>query len=298
MATDFELALKHKYRLEHNGPLVPGVTTVIDVLDKPALKWSASGIAAQTAIENGRKKKGIVKTHREKLLSARGKGDDVRKKHELANNGTDNEVYAHWCRAQFDVQWRVKAQRGTRVHDVAERLTRGESVEVQPSDKGFVDAWSRFYDEYKPRFHYAENIVGGRTTSEGSEYQRFAPNELPYGGRFDFIAELHGPGADGLYLGDYKSGGEYLDSVALQTVGYMRAELIEYDAKGSISGFNPLPELDGARVIYLREDGTCGVKDPFEKIDESDAWRAFSACNTLYATMKSINASLGKESDD
>ena len=289
MTTDFEYALKHKYRLEPGGPFVPGVTTVIDVLDKPALKWSASGIAAKEAIGNTRRKVTIVKNHRVKLLAKRGKGESIRTAHELAEHGTANEVYAHWCRAQFDVQWRAKAQRGTRVHDVAERLTRGESVEVVPSDRGYVDAWSRFYDEYQPTFHYSENIIGGH-----SSYGR----SLPYGGRFDLIAELHGPGADGLFLGDYKTGGEYLESVALQSIGYMRGELIQYDAKGSITGFNPLPELDGARVIYLREDGTVAVKDPFEKIDEGDAWRAFSACNTLYATMKTINESLGKEDHD
>jgi hypothetical protein len=284
--TDHDYAMTHRYRLEHEGPFVPGVTTVINMIDKPGLKWSASGIAAQAAIENTRRKASIVKAYREKLLAKRGKGESIRLQHELAMNGTANEVYAHWCRGQFDVQWREKANRGTRVHDIAERLTRGESVDVRGDDIGFVTAWQRFYEEYQPTFHFIECIVGGH--AEGS----------PYGGRFDFIAELHGPDADGLYLNDYKTGKEYADTNALQAIGYKKAEFIHYDALGSISGLTPLPVLQGCRTIYLHEDGTIAAKDPFERIDEDDAWRAFSACNTLYATMNIINDAVGKDSDE
>lgn len=285
--SDLDNALRHKYRLEHDGPFVPGVTTVIGVLEKPGLKWSAAGIAATTAIENGRKKRSVVKEHRTTLLGAKGRGDSVRMKHELAENGSDNDVYAHWCRAQFDVQWRAKADRGTKVHDIVEKLSRGESVDVPSDLLGYVHAWQRFVKDYRVTPHYSECVVGGRTGHATGPYG--------YGGRFDLLAGLDGPGASGFILTDYKTGSERDLENALQAVGYKRAQFITFDERGSITGLAPLPEIDGCRTVYLHEDGTLAVKDPFAKIDEGDAWRAFSACNTLYATLKAINASLGKD---
>lgn len=291
MTTDYQYALQHKYRLTHDGPFVPGVTTIINVLDKPGLKWASSGIGATTAIENARRKKTIVKRHREKLASARGKGDKVREKHELAEHGTDNEVYAHWCRAQFDVQWRAKANLGTQIHDIAERLTKGQGAGASDEQMGYVNAWFRFYEDHQPIFHYTESIVGGYTMGADSPEVYFA---FMYGGRFDMICELRGRD-QGLFLCDYKTGSEWTDTLALQMSGYMHAQLIEFDERGSIRGLEDLPDLNGARGIYLHADGTYAIRDPFEKIDEDDAWRAFSACNTAYATMKRINDALGKD---
>ena len=47
--TDLDYAMRHKYRVEPGGAFVPGVTTIIGVVDKPGLKWAASQIAAETA---------------------------------------------------------------------------------------------------------------------------------------------------------------------------------------------------------------------------------------------------------
>lgn len=298
MKSDLAYAMQHRYRLEHNGAFVPGVTTVIGVLDKPGLKWSAAGIAATVAIENGRRKRTVVKEHRAKLLASKGRGDAVRAKQELGANGTDNDIYAHWCRAQFDVQWRAKADRGTRVHELVESLSRGESVDVPSNLIGYLHAWQRFVKEYKLTPHYSECVVGGETPTPDIEFPRLSSWTYGYGGRFDILGALDGPGASGLMLTDYKTGSERELENALQAIGYKRASLIAFDEKGSITGLNPLPEVDGCRTVYLHEDGSIAVKDPFAKIDEEDAWRAFSACNTLYATMKGINDALGKGQDD
>lgn len=275
--TDYEDSLKHRYRVRHGGDIVPGVTTIIDVIDKPALKWSAAGLAATAAVTNTRRKKTLVAQHRVKLSQARGKGDSVRDKHELAEHGSDDEVYAHWARGQFDVQWKAKAATGTRVHDIAERLTNGESVVVSDEDAGFVSAWERFYDEHQPAFHFVEEIVGNE--------------DGPYGGRFDFIAHLRGSDR-GLFLCDYKTGGHYPEPVALQAVGYKRAKRVTFDEAGNISGLVALPKLDGCRTVYLRNDGTYALRDPFELVDEDVAWRAFSSCVSLYATLSDLRKGL------
>src|ERR1019366_9140689 len=73
--TDYDYALAHKYRTVSGGKFVPGVTTIINVNDKPALKWAAAEIAAQSVIENWRKKTTIIKKHREWLCNSRGNTD-------------------------------------------------------------------------------------------------------------------------------------------------------------------------------------------------------------------------------
>ena len=116
--------------------------------------------------------------------------------------------------------------------------------------------------------------------------------EHEYGGRFDGIVGLKIDGVWGTYLIDYKTGGEYTYEVATQAAGYWGARLGSYDASGTLTGFTDLPDLDGARTIYLREDGTFGVSDPFAKITREDAWQAFIAARELYRINSKINASL------
>ncbi len=280
--TDYEYALAHKYRAEHNGPFVPGVTTIISVLDKPQLMWSAAEIAARSAFENTRRKRSIVKKHREWLASSKGKTATAIRKRTLGLEGSDNEVYLHWARGDFDRQWKAKAARGSRVHDVAERWSRGEDVEVLPEDAGYVDALESFHRIYHPRFVMAEQVVINR--------------EDKYGGRFDAIVELDGPNASGLFMIDYKTGGEYTDSVAMQFAGYMECELAEYDDKGALTGSAPFPVLDGARTIYLRGDGTVGVSHPFYKVDYGIARTAFRACLETYKAIEMLRNTI-KESD-
>jgi hypothetical protein len=245
--SDYERALAHNYCIEPGGPNVPGVTTAIGIIDKPGLKWSAAKIVAEYMMEND------------------WSGSTI---------GTRDEFVKH-CTAEFDRQWREKAATGTRVHDVAERWTNGESVDVSLADQGFVDALESFHKQYKPRFLMAERVVLNKT--------------LRFGGRFDFIAELEGIGT---VLGDYKSGSKRPLEAALQACAYLHGELATYDEKGSLSGLQPLPKLDGARTIYLRGDGTFEVSQPFEIISEDEAWEGFQACLNLYRIHKQLTKQL------
>ena len=295
--SDYANAMKHRYRVTPGGEFVPGVTTIIGIIDKPAFKWTAAGIAATFIIENGRRKRYLVPKHRAKLASYRGNGSTSVKARELAALGTDNEIFAHLGRGEFDRQWKAKADRGNRVHDVAERWTHGEAVEVAADEVPYVDALEAFHRQYKPVFHLTECVVLHRS--------------LRYGGRFDTIATLYewkcvvGDGYEGsewawiklgTYLIDYKTGGEYEDSVAMQTIGYMDCELPVY-VDGALAGFKELPHLDGARIIYLREDGTFSIKDPFEKIPQDIAREAFRSCLNLFKATKTIASLLGNEEE-
>lgn len=288
--TDKAAAMKHKYRVESGGSYVPGVTTAMSILDKPALKWSSSEIAAKSVVENARRKKTIIKNHREWLKnSAKGSSAGARKKYVLGCDGTDDEVFIHWARGEFDRQWRAKADRGTRVHDIAERWSKGEAVDVLESDAGFVDALEAFHLECVPSFELVECVVLNPVHK--------------YGGRFDAIANLREFDEDGnvifgRYLIDYKTGGHYAYEVATQTAAYAMGRLGVYDDKGNLVGFENLPKLDGARIIYLHEDGTFKTVNPFEKVSMAGAFKAFLAALDLYRINKSITEQLEIEGDN
>ena len=134
--SDYAAALKHQYRVERGGETVPGVTTVQGIIDKPAFKWSSSEIAANAVLDTYERQAEIVKNHREWLLTGR----PDRKKSLLSTEGTDREVYVHWARGEFDRQWTAKANRGNRVHAVAEAWARGESPTINVEDNLYVDA--------------------------------------------------------------------------------------------------------------------------------------------------------------
>ena len=285
--SDFDNAMKHRYRITPGGEFVPGVTTIIGIIDKPAFKWTASKIAAEFIVTNGRRKRYLVPKHRAKLASSRGNGSTSVKNRELAATGTDSDIFIHLGRGEFDRQWKAKADRGNRVHDIAERWSRGESVEVRDEDAGFVDALEALHRQYKLVFHHTECIVLNA--------------ELGFGGRFDAIATIY-EWIDsewvrlGTYLIDYKTGGEYEDSVAMQAIAYMRCQMPRYDG-GALTGFDELPPLDGARIIYLKEDGTFAIKDPFELIPEDIAWEGFTGCLNLFKATKTIASLIGKEEE-
>ncbi|MHB2029849.1 MAG: hypothetical protein ACYCPT_13705 [Acidimicrobiales bacterium] len=286
--TDYEAALKHKYRAVPGGPYLPGVTSIIDVTDKPGMMWKAAELAVEAVMSNSRRKKPIVAKHRAWLLTARGNTEATKRKIQLGTFGTDNEVFAHWARGDFQRQWNAKAELGQRVHTVAEKWSRGEDVDVQPDEVGYVDALEAFHRDYKPKFKLVECIV--------------VNPELEYGGRFDAISELDGPLIQGNAFLDYKTGRDYVDSLAKQFIGYMDALLASYDDAGRLLDPKPLPEVTTSVGVYLHDDGTYHLSQPFEKITQEQARRGFRACLELFKAEREIEAALkasaSKENED
>lgn len=268
--SDFDAALRHQYRVEPGGETVPGVTTAINVVEKPALVWSAAKIAAETALTEHRRKATIVRRHR-KTLTALGK-----KERELAYNGSDDEVFVHYCRGEHRRQWDAKAARGTRVHEVAEKWTinPGEPVEVLKEDEGYINALEAFYNDCQPKFLKAELVVL-------NEMYRF-------GGRFDAVVEI----GDQRYMLDYKTGSHYPGPLAMQQVAYMNCGVAAYDDEGNLTGISRAIHkefsLDGARGLYLKEDGTYELIDPFSTIPQGVAWTAFLNCLATFRSMQDI----------
>lgn len=108
----------HSYTLD--GAPVPGVTTVIGVLDKPQLvKWAADQ-SASYAIENWLELAEVPMIERAKRIAE----------------------------ARFNTN-RKATVKGNRIHNLGERLAHGEEVEVPIELQRPVSAYARFLDAWQ-----------------------------------------------------------------------------------------------------------------------------------------------------
>jgi hypothetical protein len=118
----------HSYKLD--GVKVPGVTTILNALPKPALvKWAAEK-AADHAINHwdelatlppSERHKRILRAHREDVTS--------------------------------------KGARGTRIHALGDKLAHGEEVKVPDDLRGPVEAYARFLDRWGIRTTATETPI-------------------------------------------------------------------------------------------------------------------------------------------
>lgn len=126
-------------------------------------------------------------------------------------------------------------KQGTKIHQIAERLVKGETVETIPvgldpyiqSAKAFLSDWE------------IELVA--------SELPVFSRRHM-YGGTIDLI----GRASNLTYLFDFKSNrsGVYPDA-SIQTVAYRFADFY-LDSNGNET---PLPEIDRCAVVHIRQDG-------------------------------------------
>jgi hypothetical protein len=174
----------HRYWLD--GKSVPGVTTILGVLDKPAIpKWAAKSVAEYVA-------------------------DNPAGVDELRSIGRDGLV-----KALADVPWGDRdraANRGNEVHDLAERYLAGEIIDVPEELVGHVEAAADFIDAWGIDPVLSEAPVGSR--------------EHRYAGTLDLVADITaGPFAGTRAIVDWKTGrsGIYKEA-AFQTTAYSFAE--------------------------------------------------------------------------
>jgi hypothetical protein len=131
---------------------VPGVTSVLNMLPKPFLRYWAGKVVAETAVDNA----GTVV---QMMLSGERQGAiDFLKRAPDRQTGAASDV-------------------GTDVHDLLELLAAGQSIgAVHPDLKPYVDGWHRFNDEYQPEYLFIEETVWSRTHG--------------YAGSFDAIVKI------------------------------------------------------------------------------------------------------------
>ena len=174
----------HRYKLD--GAWVPGVTTIIGVLDKPALpKWAARSVAEYVADNRD----GV------EHLFGMGRGPMVS--------------------ALKEVPWQKRDSAGARgnlLHDYAEQILNGEAVDVPDEHVDVMQSAMDFLRDWQIRPLLVEAPVASR--------------EHKWAGTLDIIAEYTRPdtGASGTAIFDWKSGKALYAEYAWQLNAYAHAE--------------------------------------------------------------------------
>lgn len=164
--------------------------------------------------------------------------------------------------------WKEKADRGTRVHCHLESFLKGEDIDQQEDEAGYVDALEQFIVDVDPLVISQEEIV---------------LSNLGYGGRFDLLAEIDGEVA----LIDLKTGKEYAVEHTLQLSAYRYADgLATYDEDGNLTELRPMPEIDWCGCLYVREDGTYNLE---RYPADDDAFAIFCALLKSYQWTRSAS---------
>lgn len=206
---------KHLYYFNGAGPW-PGVTTVTDVLDKPALiNWKKEQVA-KAAIAAA-----------ERLIADRESGNiEAAIAYLLAtrNEGTNSR------------------ERGTRIHHALERILLRQAVEVEDRDMPAVVGARTWLNEHKVRPLEVEAYLINET--------------LGYGGTCDLIAEIDGEvwllDWKSSKSVAWPSGAVY-DEMRLQLAAYARAEFI---ARPGDPEQYPLPEITRHGILHVTDGGT------------------------------------------
>jgi hypothetical protein len=201
-----ETAKGHKYTLD--GKPVTGVTTLIGGgLPKPALVgWGIRSVAEYAA------------DHLDQLVQMQPMGR--------------NALVAALKQSPYSERDKA-ANRGTEVHTLAEKLVRGEEVEVPDALAGHVESYVRFLDDWQPDPVLVEFAGANR--------------KWWYAGTGDLVAWIGGD----LWLLDVKTAkGVYGDN-ALQVDAYRNFEFY----LGADGAEHPMPEgITRLGVIHVRAD--------------------------------------------
>lgn len=223
--------------VDANGLKVPGVTTILkDGIPKPALVgWGIKSVA-EYALDHWDDLAGLAPSERLKTLKGAPYADRD-----------------------------AAAQRGTEVHALAERLVRGEEIDVPDELAGHVESYVRFLDDWDPQPVLVERTVVNYA--------------IGYAGTLDLVADLGGR----RLLLDVKTNrsGVYGD-VAFQLAAYRYAE--HYVAE---DGTEPvMPEVDGAGVIHVRADG-------YDLVPVEAGPRQFTEFRHIARVARAVEASRG-----
>jgi hypothetical protein len=130
-------------------------------------------------------------------------------------------------------------ERGSEVHDIAEKLLHGEQVDVPDELAPYVDGYLRLIDEWEITPVLTETSVGNRKDW--------------YVGRLDSIVRI-GKLGNCLVLLDWKTSRGVYGETGLQTAGYARAEFYVTDEDPNTE--IPLPVVDRTMVCHITPDGS------------------------------------------
>jgi hypothetical protein len=200
----------------------PGVTSIIGMLPKPFLApWNAK-LTAELAVDSI---------------------DFVSRMAERDRQGAID--YLKGAARRYTT---MRADVGSKAHDLFERMIRGEYVgRVHPDMEPYRAFFAEFLRDVNPELVRAEDIAWSDTHG--------------YAGSFDVILRVwlddegnitpDRSGTPVLLMADWKTSKDIHAEVALQLAAYARADFIVLP-DGS---HEPMPEVDGAAVLHITPDG-------------------------------------------
>jgi len=220
----------HSYVLD--GTKVMGVTTIIgDGMPKPALiNWAAGAVADWVADR-------VVVLPDEKVDATRlvTGVQQLASEDRKSMNGWSTSRAAQLLRGLPRRDRDAAANKGTRVHGLAEKLVHGEDIEVPPELSGHVNAYLDFLEQLDPEPVAVEGVVISR--------------KYRYMGTFDLLAHIDGLGLALLDIKTSRTG--IFPETALQIAAYRYAESF-LDADGNEV---EMPPVDFTGAVWVRADG-------------------------------------------
>jgi hypothetical protein len=197
----------HWYKID--GRKADGVTTLIKDGCPPKLdRWAARCVAEHVA------------DNIEAVIGMRGMGRD---------SIVGALQGAPWTKST------AAAAKGTQIHTLAEKLIKGEEVEVPEHLRGHVQSCVDFLDEWEPVPVLTEVTVASR--------------EHNYAGTLDNVSDF---ASYGRCITDYKTGNGIYAEVCLQLAAYAHADVYLHDKQE-----HPLPPvgIENGLVVHIRADG-------------------------------------------
>lgn len=216
----------HRYKLD--GKPVTGVTTILGGgIPKPALVWWAPGVVAKWVTDPA---------NADKLT-------------ELLAGDTDQSV--KFMQALPNKERDSAAERGTEVHDLAEKLATTGEVEAPEDLVGFVEGYMDFLDEWQITPVLVEVVLANREHWFSGKVDLLATSPL--------LMSQADIDAGKLIQIDLKtSKGVYFET-ALQTAAYSRAEFY-LDGDKEV----PMPEVVKTFVAHVTPMDREGINARYE----------------------------------
>jgi hypothetical protein len=221
------LEKSHQYRMtEHPGPAVKGTNPELRVTGATTL--IGGGVPKPNLIHwAGKTVAEYVKENPLEVEALRGKdgieGFDMVK--ELA--GVPGKVRD------------AAADRGTEIHDIAEKLMHGKAVVVPDELRAAVMGYLKLIDEWGIEPILTETSVGNRKDW--------------YSGRLDSIATIGALGGAKVLL-DWKTSRGIYGETGLQCAAYAKAEFYVHDDQPGVE--IPMPEIERTIVCHITDQGS------------------------------------------
>ncbi len=208
---------------------LPSVTTILRIVNKPALIYWAANSVANYALDN-------LDTINE-LMGVLGEDGDRDGAYRLLKGSP----WSHRDRA---------ANVGSSVHDSIEKMILGQDVDVPIYAQPFVDAWGEFIRDYNGTFEASEMTVYSLTHG----YAGTCDALMKYGDRLGVTDWKTRAGKKAASQSAY-------ETELLQVAAYAKAEFALLPDGSS----ERLPQIDGGSVVMLCPDGYAITKIDMER---------------------------------